>query len=889
MVLRPEDFDASKRAKFVGLRARSLARRVLGGASIALSLVFASSQAFAGEKEEARRHFKTGMEAISNGQYEKGIKELQQAYEILPHPNVLYNIARAYAESGDLESAVKIYRQYLAGNPPDKEDIETVVRALESRLAKSKAAAAAAAAAANGGGDTGKTGTGDTGKTEPGTGDAGKTGTGDTGKTGTGDTGKTGATGTGDTGKAGAGDTGKATPVGATKTELGSSKEEDVYEEKVVTASKAAQSPLDAPSSTVVITEQDIRLTGITQIPELLRRVAGIDIMQTAPSDYNLSIRGFNQRISNKLLVLVDGRSVYLDFLGTTFWDGLSINVEDIERIEVVKGPGSALYGADAFTGVVNIITRSPGEGKSGVSASVGSQNGAPLGVFRGALWATGRSAGWNYRISSGYDQMPNWSREASDARTDLTYFNKDLNLGSRVIRADARLTRSLAKDVTLGFGGGFTDIGAKVFQGEGALYETAARAVLGDLTGFVTSKNLSFRSFLNFLQADAAQAQNYIGEPAYLTDVRQNVWDNELQYGNEIDIGPTKHDLRVGLGYRLKTIRWSWLSSSDLSENHFNGYLQDSVRIGDKFIVVGSIRGDYVPYLQKVIPSPRGAIIYKRTKDDAIRLSVSSAFRKPSYLESYLDFPVQTPLVGAEVLSQAHRSDNPGFIVQQENVFSTEIGYQNLASDYFAFDVAAYYNRVSNLIVFDNLRPQTPSTVAGGADDYGQARGRYAAFFSGFTNDCQVYNSYGGEVAVRTFPISGLDVYGSYAFNNVDVSAPGGCVKTLSDQRTSHHKITAGAQVRTAVGIDFAADFWYQSSQVWAEQVQNVATQQIQYEQFALGAFAIVNARLGYRFKFAPLDVGVVGFNIFNNIHREHPFGQLIGRRVMLSATYRF
>src|SRR4029077_8115275 len=90
-------------------------------------------------------------------------------------------------------------------------------------------------------------------------------------------------------------------------------KTEEVFEETVVTASKAAQNPLDAPNSTSIITEQDIRLSGITKIPELLRRLAGVDIMETTSAQTEVSLRGFNQRLSNKVLVLVNGRSVYVD------------------------------------------------------------------------------------------------------------------------------------------------------------------------------------------------------------------------------------------------------------------------------------------------------------------------------------------------------------------------------------------------------------------------------------------------------------------------------------------------------------------------------------------------------------------------------------------------
>jgi iron complex outermembrane receptor protein len=850
-----------------------LRRTHLAAAAVAaLGILLSTSSAIAGEKEEARRHFRAGMEAIQNGNYEKGIAELRAAYEILPHPNVLYNIARAYAESGDLESAVQFYRRYLAENPPDKEEVEGVVRSIEARLAKSKAAAAAAAAAAAGGpAPGGPTGTvPGTEIPEPGSGSSG-TGANPAGSTGTGEPAKR----TGQGLAAGVGD-------------LGERKEENVYETKVVTASKQAQSPLDSPSSTYIITEQDIRLSGATNLAEVMRRVPGIDISQITPADYNLSIRGFNGRLSNKLLVLVNGRSVYLDFLGTTFWDALSINVEDIERVEVVRGPGSALYGADAFTGVVNIITKEPGEGKNGFSAGIGTQRGAPFGYYRGALWATGKSSGWNYRISTGYEQSPRWSREVAPGRTDLQYFTPNYDLGNDQLRADARFTRRLSKDVTLGFGGGYSDYYRNMYA-IGALTDTGVNARMGDVTAFLNSTHFNARAFFFKASAVGGPSLNYLGDPRQNLTLDSNIGDIELQYANDFKTGPLLHDVRVGVGYRYKDIAWNYLDLPFRVEHHRNAYLQDQIRIGEKFIVVGSIRADYVPYLQQTIASPRGSIIYKRTTDDAFRFTISSAFRKPTFLESYLDYGVTTPNTGAEVLSQAAKQDDPGYRTQRERITALEVGYTNQASDFFSFEVNAYYNRVSDLIVIGDLRAQTPSTFARGAGGYNDATGRYTAGFTGFTNDCQIFDSYGGEAGIRAFPATGLDVFGSYAFNNVDQTAPTGCRATIEDQRTSRHKVTAGAQFRTKFGLDAEATFWFQSAQVWAEQRTNIATREIEYQRYPIDAFALVNARIGYRFQAEPLDIGLSAFNLFDNRIRQHPFGQLLGRRVLLMATYRF
>ena len=299
----------------------------------------------ADERTEARGHFKKGMAAIADGRYDAGIEELKTAYEILPHPNVLYNIARAYVDMGDLDNAIVYYRKYLEGGPKDRDEVAQIITSLEERTRKQQAMLLETQQAQTpaGGPGTGPGGTGPGAGTLPG----GTTGPGATGAPGLG-------------GKLAGGPS-----AGALKTE-------EVFEETVVTASKEAQSPLDAPSSTSIITEQDIRLSGIISIPELLRRLAGVDVMEITGGQAEVSMRGFNQRLSNKVLVLIDGRSFYVDLLGSTIWSTLPIGVEDIERIEVVRGPGSALYGADAFNGVVNIITKAPGKGSNGVNVGYG-------------------------------------------------------------------------------------------------------------------------------------------------------------------------------------------------------------------------------------------------------------------------------------------------------------------------------------------------------------------------------------------------------------------------------------------------------------------------------------------------------------------------------------
>jgi outer membrane cobalamin receptor len=131
-------------------------------------------------------------------------------------------------------------------------------------------------------------------------------------------------------------------------------------EETVSIAVRHEQPISQAPSNVYVITDEDIRQSGATDIPTILRRIPGIEVMQTPGAEFNVSARGDNQLFANKMLVMVDGRSIYIDVQGVVFWKTIPVTLPEIKRIEVLKGPASATYGFNAFDGAVNIITKSP-------------------------------------------------------------------------------------------------------------------------------------------------------------------------------------------------------------------------------------------------------------------------------------------------------------------------------------------------------------------------------------------------------------------------------------------------------------------------------------------------------------------------------------------------
>jgi len=816
-------------------------------------IVLGSRGASADERTEARAHFKRGMAAIADGRYEVGIEELKSAYDILPHPNVLYNIARAYVDTGDLENAVSYYRKYLEGAPKDRDEVAQLVVDLEDRIHKQQAMlmeaqqtqavpAGAGAGALPGGTPTAP---------PPGT------------------------------------VTASTAVAGAPSGDL---RNDQVFEETVVTASRTAQSPLDAPNSTSIITEQDIRLSGITKLPELLRRLAGIDIMETTGSQTEVSMRGFNQRLSNKVLVLVDGRSVYTDLLGATIWADLPVAVEDLERIEVVRGPGSALYGADAFNGVINLITKPPGEGKSGANVGYGDHNASHV-----ALWTNKREGELSYRLSAGYDYQPRWSREVPTGRSDLTLADADQQSSQRTVRIDGTVTRQFGKDVTVGLQGGFVQGGIEIL-GIGPINDLDLNPVtVGDATLFLHSKHIEARTFVNTLRGDNALNAAYVGQSLLAGSYNLQVVDGEVQYIDQFAFGPSvDNDLHVGAAYRFKSVSWTY-QAQDETENHAGFFVHDQIKIGPRLAVVGDYRADYVPYLNRIVQSPRASVLFHPTKQSTIRGIVGTAFRTPTFLESYLGIPVQLPLTGASLISEGQRSDNPGFKVNPEQIFTTELGYLNSESDYFTVDTAFFYNHADNLIelapnravtVGDIANPNVPTAPS-------EQTGLYPVFLGGFENQCQKYNVYGAELGVRTFPAEGLDVYANGTLMDVKEDTSGCSVDQLSllasDARTSAVKINAGVQLRTKPGIDGSIDFHYVSPQTWAEQVEDIQKQAIVYQSLHVDSYELLNASVGYRFFKNQAEIRAVGFNLLDDQHREHPFGQVIGRRLMGLFSYKF
>lgn len=242
--------------------------------------------------------------------------------------------------------------------------------------------------------------------------------------------------------------------------DLGGFSLEDLMKIQITAASRREQRVEDIPAAVFVLTQDDIRRSGMRSLPELLRLVPGVQVAQLTSSNWAISIRGFNSQFSNKLLVLVDGRSTYARAFSGTFWDAEDLFIDDIERIEVIRGPGASVWGANAVNGVINVVTKTAKDSR-GLLVRLGGG-----GFDRGHASARygGTLKGADYRVYSqwtskadtrlaGSTPADDWQAFTSGARLDWTRGVNDWTIDGSVKAGDGRtmwkLPSSAAPDLT--------------------------------------------------------------------------------------------------------------------------------------------------------------------------------------------------------------------------------------------------------------------------------------------------------------------------------------------------------------------------------------------------------------------------------------------------------
>ena len=441
----------------------------------------------------------------------------------------------------------------------------------------------------------------------------------------------------------------------------------------VFTVSKKEQTISESPSAVSIITDEDIRAYGATNIPDLLRMVPGVDVLAISATDYNVNIRGFNKDATHKLLVLIDGRSVNLDFMGIVLWESLPITMEEIKRIEIVKGPGSAIWGGNAYSGIINIVTRRPVEAL-GTTASVsyGEKNTQIGSVIHGD-----RKGSTSYMISAGWKQEDNWD----DNNWGQSVVRGKGSLAMETKKGNFTLEQALSNSASLTISGGVVRSYGEVL--------TAADVYRRDNTSSHLKLDyqrdwLRFHTYWNGLDTGIKETINS-GD----FNIKTDTYDTELQ--GVFDAG-NSNSIVTGVSIRVNTVDSELLSGHN-QQDIWGLYLQDDLKLTEKLILTAGARYDQHPLVGWNL-SPRAALVYTPKEGHTLRLSYTTAYLLPTFVESYLYRKVPVA-PGIDIVTIGSRDVKPG------KIRSLEAGYQGHLTDRIKGTAELFYNELEDFITF--------------------------------------------------------------------------------------------------------------------------------------------------------------------------------------------
>jgi len=457
---------------------------------------------------------------------------------------------------------------------------------------------------------------------------------------------------------------------------------------EVTSVSKKAEKASEAAAAIYVISQDDIRRSGATSIPEVLRVVPGLSVAQSGSHGWAISSRGSSDQFSNKLLVLIDGRSVYTPLFSGVYWDVQDTMMQDIERIEVIRGPGATLWGANAVNGVINIITKDAKNTVGGLaSTSFGNQEKALVGTRYGAKIGDGSYARvyakyddrHENRLASNLGANDQWNKSQGGFRADMTAKNGDkVTFQGDVYRAGESSTAYLPNLIAPPY-----------------LTPTKDRELLrgANVLGrwnhtYSKESNVTLQMYVDNTQRDKIGGHD-----------ERNTFDFDFQHAWTPH---ERHEVVWGTGYRLvrdnsRGTQYLNLMKTQRSDNLYSAFVQDKIALLPEsvFLTLGS-KFEHNNYTGvEVQPSAR--MTWLVDNKQTLWSSVSRAVRTPNRAEDDINlvlgaFPPSGPL--GYLTRVGDRS------TESETMTAYEAGYRIQATQKLSFDLSTFYNDYDNLTV---------------------------------------------------------------------------------------------------------------------------------------------------------------------------------------------
>lgn len=509
---------------------------------------------------------------------------------------------------------------------------------------------------------------------------------------------------------------------GAEMSSLLSSDLEDLLAVPVVElASKRLQSSYDAPVAVTVLREAEIEAHVALNVAELLRRVVGVYLMQVNANEFNVGLRGVNRLLNNRVLVLINGRRIDEPLQGYSKWDMLPIHAGDVERIEVLRGPSSTLYGADAFSGVVNIVTKSPLGAVGAEAVATSTMHYLPPAPGKAPERSRLQNGGQGYvayswrsvdetmgiRASLGLHRVPEWSE---------AHRGSFWRHGPHAARA--MLSFAHRPNAMLQLDGGVSYVTAEAFGSSTTVsdrrpnYTTEAATWLRvHKRGISDLQNLEVKAHLDAsyqtLWRGGQNDQGVVGIESART--------LRLRGDFQCDVSSFQQRNVFTLG-----VESTYQASSELfgvapSKRMVAAVAQDELVLSTSPVVLLSLgtrlehyetsdrRGTTVR-LRNI--SPRGALIWRPSQTQSVRLSGASAYRTATAFEGLVNVGFQ--LLPEPIPQNTFVASNPR--VRPERVLSVELGYQAKPREDMKIDATLFAQRVTGLIDLSTARSELPT-----------------------------------------------------------------------------------------------------------------------------------------------------------------------------------
>ncbi len=620
------------------------------------------------------------------------------------------------------------------------------------------------------------------------------------------------------------------------------------YNPEATSAARKTQRLLDTPSALFVLSQEDIHRAGITSIPEALRLIPGVQVARVYANRWAISARGLNGLISSKLLVMIDGRTVYTPYTASVFWDVQDVLIEDIDRIEVIRGPGASLWGANAVNGIINIITKTAEQTQGNLVTThlgVGEEQ-TVLGVRHGGAMKKGhyRVYGKFYEHDSfvdavGQETDDNWQMKRGGFHTDLHLTKRDsLSLQGDVYDGFEKQTNFLALDVPRianhhiylkGFNL-LTRWKRTLTQGEMILqsyYDFTER----DNSGFLKEERGTYDlDFQHRWQPHARQEFIWGLGFRYTHDKYKN-------YTPIVDVDPRKRQDRlfsafVQAEFLLQPQRWKMVVGSKFEHNDYTGF-------------------EY---------QPTARLLWTPHEQHSAWMAISRAVRTPSRY----DATNKTNVLQGQV--RVKNSGNPDF--RSEVLRAYELGYRFTPNAQFFLDSTLFYNDYEKLRTFElrEFQPYPPPpTLITKLDNQmtGEVYGLEMAAHWQATKDWRWVATYSyADVQLHMLPTS----------QNI--------FKEIEEGDTPHHQATLRSLLNLPHHLTFDTVLYY---------VDNVPSQNTSH-------YTRFDVRLGWQ-PWPNLDLSLGARNLFDNQHPEFGVGlsgnpeipDEVRRAFYLHMDYRF